>query len=202
MGQATEQEVRKAFAPYEAAITRAVLGAWAEWLASGRASYWQFNRSRANFVFEEIIRRALVEFAEDPRILPLKRNESYTFLVDGVLAFRFKKSDQTGLTSNYPTQAALEFHDPEQQLPGLPEVARVDVTYILNELQTKISDVMAVGRVKNQIDWNYSILSNQSDSNVVPIPQRTAAEPIEKRSLVRAKKPMAPSRGNESGDMS
>lgn len=202
MGQATEQDVRKALAPFEAAITKAIIDAWAEWQASGYAASWLFNRSRANFVFEGIIRRALAEFAGHSRIHCQKRNESYVFLVDGVLAFRFKKSDSSGLTSNYPTQTALEFHDPEQDLPGMPEVARVEVTYSLNALETKIDDIRAVSRVKDKVEWSYSILANQSGSNVVPMPQRNATEPQEQKSLVRAKKPEVAPRDSESGEVS
>lgn len=201
MSQATEQEVRELLGSYQSIISDILQGAWSDWLTA-EYQHWRCNRSRAGFVWEQVIDRALRAFDGDPRIHPMKRNESFLFLLDGTLAFRFKKSDELGLTSNIPTQAMLAFHDPEQDLPGMPEVTRVDIVYVLNKLQTAVLDVMVVGREREQVSWTFSLLPSRA--NVVPMPARVDAETVaesEKKSsgLVRAKGVRREGEGGESG---
>lgn len=163
----SKQAIDSQLRPYFPIFASIMIGAWADWMASGHVGVW-CNRSRATFVWEQMIARAQVALALHPEVTILPRRESYIFLVKGAVAFRLKKSDARGLTSNYPTQAAIEFHDPQSQLPGLPEVARVDVVYVLNKLQTAVADVLVVAREKDEILWTLSALD--ADSNVVALP--------------------------------
>ena len=197
MSHLSQQEVERLFEPYRTAINRIVAGAWAEWLASKRT--WRFRRSRANFMFVEMIQRALAEFQGDAQIHPIRRHETYVFVVNGELVFRFKKGDEAGLTANYPTQAAIEFHDPEQELPGLPQAVRVDVVYVPNKLETQIQDILVVGRAKSDVEWIFSLLPPASNENVVPIPDR-AEQNQPDSSVVRVKK--QPNKDQEPGAVS
>ena len=127
-------------------LVGAVLGAWDDWLTSPYRAVWRCRRSRANFVWEQIIDRAHAAFDTSPDVRILDANETFRFLVEDLVLFRFKKGDDAGLSNNVPTQLALAFHDHLQNLLGLPEVQRVDIVYQLNRLETEIRDLLVVGR--------------------------------------------------------
>lgn len=187
MAQASRSEVQAILEPYAARLSSIAVEAWQDWMTSER-QYWRAKRSRANFVWEEMIQRAHVAFAGDPRVTILPRHESFLFILDGSLVFRLKKGDEAGVACNIPTQAALAFADPQRDLEGIPEATRVDILYVLNRLESAVVDVRVVARNRQQIAWQFSLMS---EADVVPMPL-PAAEPDvaapERRSLVRARK--------------
>lgn len=198
MSSHSKQDVDTQLRPYFPIFASIMTGAWADWMSSGHVGVW-CNRSRATFVWEQMILRAQKAFALHPEIAIVPRRESYLFVAKGAVAFRLKKSDARGLTSNYPTQAAMEFHDPQSQLPGLPEVARVDVVYILNAIQTAVADVLVVAREKQDVLWTLSALD--AGSNVVTLPVFApipAADP-KKVKLVSVKTGLGNSAGKGGG---
>ena len=150
------------------AIVTAVLGAWGDWQKSPRIGIWRCKRSRATFVWEQIIDRAHIEFNGSPNVRIINGHETFKFLLEEQVLFRFKKGDEAGLSVNVPTQLALAFHDHDQDLLGLADVQRVEVLYQLNWLETGISDVIVVGRDKHVVVWSYSLLD--SAAGVVPLP--------------------------------
>lgn len=149
-------------------IVSAILQAWDDWLASDYIGVWRCKRSRANFVWEQIIDRAQVTLMGHDAVHVIDGNETMRFLVRDEVLFRFKKADLTGRTSNVATQLALAFHDHEQDLFGLPEVQRVEVVYKLNRLETQIEDVCVVARDGDLVAWEYSLLD--VGEAVVPLP--------------------------------
>lgn len=149
-------------------IVSAVLHAWDDWLASGFVGIWRCKRSRANFVWEQIIDRAQTTLMGHDAVHVINGNETMKFLVRNEVLFRFKKADATGRTSNVATQLALAFHDHEQDLFGLPEVQRVEVVYKLNRLETQVEDVCVVARNGDSVAWEYSLLD--ASEAVVPLP--------------------------------
>ena len=172
----TQAEVEARLSPYMARITRVILGAWADWMASGKSGRWKRRRSRANYIWEELACGAEAAFANDPRVRIHPKHQSCWFHIDD-LVFRFKKSDSSGLTSNYPTQAALDYHDQQEDLPGIPRVQRLEVTYVLNKLETAVQDIMLVARDQGRVLWCSSLLRNDEGGNVVPITVPAAPKP-------------------------
>ncbi len=164
-------------------IVAAVLGAWDDWIASPYLGVWRCKRSRANFVWEQIIDRAHVAFAEEPSVQVIDGQETFKFLIEDSVLFRFKKGDDAGVTANIPTQIALAFHDHEQDLFGLPEVYRIEVVYQLNMLETEVVDVIVVARDGNAIAWSYSLLD--SGEGVVPLPMPAPSEEPPAKPAVR-----------------
>ncbi len=164
-------------------IVATVLGAWGDWIASPYVGAWRCKRSRANFVWEQIIDRAHVAFAEEPSVQVIDGQETFKFLIEDSVLFRFKKGDDAGVTANIPTQIALAFHDHEQNLFGLPEVYRVEVIYQLNMLETEVVDVLVVARDGNAIAWSYSLLD--SGEGVVPLPMPAPSEEPPAKPAVR-----------------
>lgn len=172
----SQAEVETRLTPYTARIVQVVLDAWADWMGSGKSGRWKRKRSRANYIWEELACGAEAAFANDSSVRIHPKQQSCWFLIDD-LVFRFKKSDSSGLTSNYPTQAALDYHDQQEDLPGIPRVQRLEVTYVPNKLETAVQDILLVARDQDRVLWCSSLLRSGEGGNVVPITAPTAPEP-------------------------
>jgi hypothetical protein len=159
-------------------IVRAILEAWDDWLESDHIGVWRCKRSRANFVWEQIIDRVQSALLDHDAVHVIDGNETMKFLVQDEVLFRFKKADVTGRSSNVSTQLALAFHDHEQDLFGLPEVQRVEVVYKLNRLETQIEDVNVVARNGDLIAWEYSLLDAGEAVVPLPMPEQQPARPV------------------------
>jgi hypothetical protein len=81
------------------------------------------------------------------------------------IVLQFKKLDRRGLPRNYPTKTAIRFAN-QQRVPGIPEGTRVTVGYILNEMQTEISEVRLVAQRGDTVVWNIELIVSQT---VMPI---------------------------------
>jgi hypothetical protein len=158
-------------------IVTAIQGAWDDWLASHYNGVWRFKRSRANFVFEQIIDRAHASLLDHDAVHVIDAHETKKFLVRNTVLFRFKKADEAGRSSNVATQLALAFHDHEEDLFGLPEVQRVEVVYKLNRLETQIDEICVVARDGDQIAWEYSLLDAGEDAVPLPMPEPKPERP-------------------------
>lgn len=179
------EAVRQVLGPLHADLRGIVSQAWALWLRSRENMDYQYGRTRACIVWEHLVRLAEARFSEHANIVPLRRHETVGWLVAGFLHFRFKKGNQQGLSSNVSTQLALALHDHEQALPGIPAAVRVEVVYVLNELETEIQEVLVVCRDRNQVAWSYSI--SASEATVVPFP--TTPRPKTRPALFALRQP-------------
>lgn len=176
-------------------IVEIVLDAWTDWRESPHAAVWRCKRSRAGFVWEQMIERAHSEFAFEVGVRILNGRETFSFLVNDRVLFRFKKADESGMTSNYPTQLALAFHEHGRDLFGFSDVVRVEVAYTLNALETEIADIIVVGRDGKNVVWTYSLMD--AADGIVPLPMPETTEDPEERSarrLVKARSPEAEER--------
>lgn len=181
-----QEEVRNVLSDYGDSIVEIVRGAWEDWSACPQSGVWRKKRSRANFIWEQIIDRAHQAFDELAQIRIVESNETFLFVIDDRVLFRFKKGDEFGLSANLPTQGALAFHDHEQDLFGLPKVHRVEVVYQLNALETDIRDVLVVGRDERRVSWTFSLLN--TEERVVSMPVFEPAESTKPAAgLVRAR---------------
>lgn len=166
-------------------VVSAIRAAWEDWLASDFNGVSRCKRSRANFVWEQIIERANTALLNHEAVHLIDGHETMKFLVRDVVLFRFKKADETGRSSNVATQLALAFHDHEQDLFGLPEVQRVEVVYKLNRLETQIDDICVVARNGGQIAWEYSLLDAGEATVPLPVPEPKPDRPA--ASIVKLK---------------
>ena len=158
-------------------VVSAIRAAWQDWLDSGLNGGWRCKRSRACFVWEQIIERANIALLDHDAVHVIEGHETMKFLVHDTVLFRFKKADDTGRSSNVATQLALAFHDHEQNLFGLPEVQRVEVVYKLNRLETQIDDICVVARNGDQIAWEYSLLDAGEAAVPLPMPEPKPERP-------------------------
>ncbi len=189
-----QQEVGPILGRLREPIVEAIFGAWDDWRGSPHFGVWRCKRSRANFVWEQIIERAHLAFDGVAGIHIIDGQETFKFLADDRVLFRFKKGDDAGVSANIPTQLALAFHDHGQDLLGLPMVHRVEVVYQLNRLETEIADIIVVARDEEVVVWTYSLLDTGEGVVPLPVPGPTD-EPTAKPAarLVRPRDASAPS---------
>lgn len=181
----SEATVRPVLDEISEQIVSAIREAWEDWLASDRNGVWRYKRSRANFVWEQIIERANNALLGDDAVHVIDGHETMKFLVRDTVLFRFKKADETGRSSNVATQLALAFHDHDEDLFGLPEVQRVEVVYKLNRLETQVDDICVVARNGDQIAWEYSLLDAGEAAVALPFPEPKPERPA--ASIVKLK---------------
>ncbi|MBW2939680.1 hypothetical protein [Zhongshania aquimaris] len=192
MSDPTKSDVYEILLPHCARIEKCVREAWGNyrWLLSSEKPV-KNKRTIANTIWDWSVQTALLEFSGDPRVKPIHRGTHTTwFLVDGKVVFRFKKGGDDGYSKNYPTQSALDFHEPDRQLDGLPEVIKVDVVYITDETNSEVKDIRVVCRNGSKISWSFSLL-RESLAEMVEIPRQVQLP--EGRTRVVLKKPLADS---------
>lgn len=139
-------------------LYRAVTGAWSDYQKSSEAGRWRRKRTRAAIVWERMIDRALLDFTDDGNIQSIEIDDTIVFVIEKIVLLRFKKSDNSSLTRNYPTGTALLFHNHDEMLPGVvPHEHRIEVTYVLNDRETVVEAVRVIARDGSVVIWQYEI---------------------------------------------
>ncbi|WP_155638850.1 hypothetical protein [Burkholderia cepacia] len=150
-----EEEVRKVVLPYFADFQHIYASAWKDWLASPVASRMQHKRVRANLMWNQLISHAKVRFDGHPSVRVETLRNWDGVLIDNRIFIRMKKAEESLLSRNYPTQAALAFHDQIQDLFG--GIARLELLYVLSKDETEIEQIVLVQRHKKQILWRIDV---------------------------------------------
>lgn len=163
-----------------ATVVAIIHEAWDDWMASDFVGVWRCKRSRANFVWEQIVGKAHAALIDVDGIHIIEGTETLKFLMQDQVLFRFKKADDAGRTANVATQMALAFHNHEQDLFGLPEVQRVEVVYKLNKLETAVQDVCVVARDGDRVAWEYSLIDAGEAIVPLPMPEPEPVRPAAK----------------------
>jgi len=147
--------------------------AMGDWLATPDRSNFRYGRTRANIIFEHIIRHALAEFDGDgaSTVKALVEAQSVKFLFHNSVVARFKKGNAKGVGSNIETQAFLNFVEPQGCFAGLPEIHRIEIVYQLNFLGTDYAEVAVVARDRNTRIWAYPLTSRPS-ADIIPLAPR------------------------------
>ncbi|MDP1647560.1 MAG: hypothetical protein Q8M01_05080 [Rubrivivax sp.] len=159
-----QSRVQELLSPHNDAVVGIAQSAWARWERNPERAQL-YRRVRACLVHNYMMLDAIPNLPADERIKHVEGQETALFLISDELVIRFKKGNEKGLTSNIGTQAVLEYNDPEESLSllGLPDLIRVDIAYVLNDLQTKIQDVLVVARDNERVAWSYSIMQRAAD---------------------------------------
>jgi hypothetical protein len=133
------------------------------------------GRTRACLVHDFIVQRAIAASDGDANVRVIRRDETAKFVIANQVLLRFKKADDRGLGSNIPTQASMDFIEQQQELPGIPNVHKVEVVYMLNRLQTQIDRIVVVARDGNERLWDY-VVTPAMTADVVSLPFAVNAE--------------------------
>lgn len=164
----SEEEVRKVVQPYFPDFQHIYASAWRDWLASPVASRMQHKRVRANLMWNQLISHAKVKFDGNAAVRVDTLRNWDGVLIDDRIFIRMKKAEESLLSRNYPTQAALAFHDQIQDLFG--GIARLELLYVLSKDETEIEQIVLVQRHKKQILWKIDVhgQSGAETQDVIP----------------------------------
>lgn len=157
-------EAEELIKPIQADINSIILSSWRKIHDSGL----NFQaRSRACLMWDEMLAAAKLEWCDSEFIHDIREDSqtAHYWLSDNIF-FRFKKSDLKGYTSNYPTQQAMEFHNPQSEMFALAN--KLEVTYVLSKDETEIISINVVYRNNNKVDFMLPIFMN--DTNIVKMP--------------------------------
>lgn len=200
MIRADENTVRAALQPHHDIIFRAAHGAWKDWQAlplSGRLLFP--GRSRACLVHDFIVQKAIAGWSANPAVRIIQQDETAKFVIGETVLLRFKKADDRGLGSNIPTQAFLNFAEQQAELPGIPNVHKVEVVYVLNRLQTQIDHVVVVARDGDVRLWGY-LVTPESTAEIVPLPIAASGAEPERGAKITIKKPANDDKKSEASE--
>lgn len=166
-----ENEVRDALAPYHDDFVQLANNAWQKWVDVGLTGQLRYpGRSRACLVHDFFVQEAVRVWSDNDRVRVIEKDETAKFVFDDLVVGRFKKADDRGLGSNIPTQATLSFTEQQQELPGIPNVHKVEVLYTLNRLHTQIERLDVVARDRDIVLWSYQIEPGaQSSAEIIPL---------------------------------
>jgi hypothetical protein len=155
------------FAPYAQRIARVVHDAWEDWKANPLARTIEHPRVRAICVWNQCVARARREFTDtDVRVENMR--EWAGLLFDERVFVRFKKGSSHLLSRNYPTDTAMAFNDPQQDLLG-SGIARLDLIYVLDESQVDIERIAIVQRHRSRVAWAIPLHGGTDErQNVIP----------------------------------
>lgn len=189
----TKEQAKHLFAPIQSDLNRAILEAWRKIHKSGLNFK---SRSRASLMWDEVVNSLSIVWCDSDHIIKIEEKKSQTahFWLNNNTFFRIKKGDENGFTRNYPTQTAIQFHDPQSTI--FESVDKLEVTYVLNQAETDIVDISVVFRKRKVIDFRFSILET---ADIKPLPtKRTTTEKID--SVAKLKSQLPNLKDQASGD--
>ena len=159
MANPTESEVRKIITPQrEGKVDRAYSRAVADWVESpDRSKISRWPRTRANVIFEYLVNHLTEEFESDQNARFEWGDETFRLIFDEKLLIRFKKATKNGVGSSIPTQAEIDFCNPQLDLPGMPGVQKVEISYKLNATGTAVDRINVAARDQDKPLWAYPL---------------------------------------------
>ncbi|PPC80473.1 MAG: hypothetical protein CTY39_11285 [Hyphomicrobium sp.] len=162
--------------PFFDDLEHIVKAAWQDWRNGTLAPQMQHKRVRANFVWNQLIAHAKRRFDGRDGICVETVTNWDGVLVNDKIFVRMKKGTNRLLSRNYPTQAALSFHDQIQDLFG--GIARLELLYILNDAETDIERITLIQRHRKTVAWAIDLLAlHNEQQNVIPlISEETSTE--------------------------
>jgi hypothetical protein len=162
-------EAERIIKPYFDDFAQVVKAAWKDWMAGAYASQMQHKRVRANCVWNQLLAHAKRRFEGKPSVRVETMKNWDGVLVDDKVFVRMTKGTQDLLSRNFPTQAALAFHDTMQDLFG--GIARLELLYVLDKAETEIERIVLVQRHKKSVAWFIDILGEEgaATQSVMPL---------------------------------
>lgn len=119
-------------------------------------------------MWEAAIRELELISRDDSGFRPLFHRDTASFLLDNSVLFRFKHADVALSTSNYPTSEALAFDDPDVDLWGYEGIQRVELCYVLDELETSVVWVGVAARAYGRFLWKLGLNSDGVEAGSEP----------------------------------
>ena len=185
-----ESAVRDAMWPFRKIFWSIFDEAYQEWLAqrdwriSERLDPILYPRTKSTYIFDALARVGRRELRDVDGVEVIEEAQTLKFCVGDVAVVRFKKCGPNGLGQNIPTQAVMDFHDPQTELPGLPPSAsKVEIVWIADELGQMIDRLIVNSRFGDKLAWSFELDRPVADSGVVTLPTKSIYE--EDEQLIR-----------------
>jgi len=167
---ASESHVNAILKPHFGTLVELVQAAHADYQNSIIAAALQAPRVRANFIWNMFLYHAKARFEGSNLIQVDSRQHWQGLMVGDSFFIRMKKGTKELLSRNYPTQAALDFNDASVDL--FEGVARLELLYTLDGLESSIDRIVLAQRHLNRIVWAIDLLDSAEDhgQTVIPLP--------------------------------
>ncbi|MFZ5895577.1 MAG: hypothetical protein ACOY0T_31255 [Myxococcota bacterium] len=188
------EATRKKLGDREFDLRECVTEAWAQWKELSKRLPSCTPRGRANILWELIIEKARGRFAGHKFV---ETDGRCILVIDQQLSVVFKKLDDTGRPSNYPTQAALAFSR-QPSLRCVDDFVRVTVGYRINELGTELTEISASCFHGEEILWQFELPERPAKKVVFTWPKKKDA-PAAAAKRVRRKAQSSPFKIIEGG---
>jgi len=153
------------------AIFRAAEARWLEIPEDIRGILKLDKRTHANVMWQFLVHEAKTIFT-GTSVSAKPGVNTIRFSCGNALLMRFKKISEQGISSNYPTQTALEFNM-QMVLPGMPEAMRVDLGWVADSTTLAFTELRVVERRGGAVAWMYSIPDADEATDTV-----TALQPL------------------------
>ena len=141
-------------------LQKAFYKAWDEWLSNPVAATMEHKRVRAGIVWNNAIvflREGIdgLQLTNINIVKACKTTGIHLQVNDerGGYFIRCKKANRQLLSSNYPTQHAMDFHDPQVDMFG--GVSRLELVYVIDKEEICIEKVALVKRIKDLVIWSH-----------------------------------------------
>lgn len=166
MSLITKEEAHAIFSPYYRVFTSVFDNVWKNWLENDVAHRLMDKRVRG-----AILRNDALYFLKDEIETTSLKDIKYTkvphqtgFLIGDKYFVRIKKGDKSFRSMNYPTQSALDFHNPEVDLFG--GLVRLELLYILSDDGVGIDKIVLTQRNMKYVAWAIDL----TGANVLEMP--------------------------------
>jgi hypothetical protein len=156
------------------AIFRAAEARWQEIPEHIRGILKLDKRTHANVMWQFLVHEAKTIFT-GTNVTAKPGTNTIRFSCGNHLLMRFKKISEKGISSNYPTQTALEFNM-QMILPHMPEAMRVDLGWVADSATLAFTELRVVERRGGAVAWMYSIpdadeaTGGQTVTPLLPLP--------------------------------
>jgi hypothetical protein len=156
-----QDTAQAAFAEFKADFADLVTEALRAYLRDyGEHRYRHTARTEANIIHDLMREGARLRFSDHPRVKLIDKGIHFKVCIDGEWVIKLKKMGRGLRTSNYPTQAALDFVHQEGQLllPGVAgEPTNLHLGYHKREIELLSSPVYLTCPDGGSIAWEWML---------------------------------------------
>ncbi len=158
----SEETVRPILEPHQPRLAAIFDRAWARVSAMPERPNFDLKRTVAVMMHQFVMIELRAEYSAESGVHLIEVHETIRMLIDRKVVVRLKKMDERGYTRAATTPATLAFITPMAPLPfagedDFPDQCSVDVGYVLNDLGTRIDDILVAARNRDAILWSYAI---------------------------------------------
>lgn len=125
--------------------------------AMAQSPTWRRKGTRRALFWEEAVGKLIELTVDDLGLHIVEHHDTISFIFDDDVLVRLKKANISLQTSNYPTQLALDFDEPELDLFGFSGLQRVEAVYIPNRFDTDILWIGVVARDGDADLWHFEL---------------------------------------------